>query len=1063
MKNAKKLLSLVVSLAMIALIFSVIPMVPASAAAGDVFSVTNLPDGWRFYSSSYVTRTSGSKFTLGASTNKGNGLDNYGILAANSQSADIIRASTTYRIKFRVETWFTLSNLQVDIDTGTALWSRTGSIQTFTDLASRSSNSSGGGSSKLYTDLTFDVTTPSTITGNQHFVIGIIPKSGTVGSTANLAFKDITITELGTYNVIDEETGESIGAVHGLEDDDVYELLENAGLSRAGYYMVADPEFIESDTEDITVSYTLDITDVQNITFDSTYAGGSPNWHYIPDNGHIALSSETIHHDTSTGKGSIGDHSVTLANSYGNSGLVAGGTYRVTFTLKTFPRYTPLESLKAEIRFGTDIWTNIIDSATISMTGEELAAAVTNYSAAGSGSVTFTLALTVTLPESGWSSATARNILLGIYGGEYWLDNVTISTTGQFKVVDGSGNQLGKVCGRVGDQTASLIPASMVGADYTFTTSPATIETYRDTITLTKTMKSNIAQAIDFGSDTYGGNTETGTGNYYSKDSGAKMIKQATSIKGEGVNVGNTFGFRSVVLANNLSNTGLEAGNTYRVTVRFNSWYALSNFGLQVKFGRGIWNTIGAGAATYTGDDLTGKITVLRPLTSNQSGNYELNLDVTLPESSAWDGYTTNKNILISLYGAGSTNVEYWLSKAYIYKPSTVTVTSYDGSYTATIDGYEGDAISEAVSTDGSAKFIGLSGAFGVENQNLLAGKVIFRGDANADFTVDSSDLAVVTQYLLGVNGTYDLFGINANYSAEDGNDAIDIRDLIRLKKIAAGLYAAAPTLPAGLHYNNYESAWNCEFNGNSVTGYFDMQWGHNRNLSDVDPVGMGEKKYSYVKDGALVLAPDDNYGAGNTIVCDAYTTKTTMKFTYGYLEICAKLPFSNANAPAFWLKSIPADSSDPTFEIDLLETFGSAGSISTNIHCWKDDHDYNANAVTGRSALIADPDAFHKYGVEWYKEGGVSKIAFYVDGVLIKTMSKSDIGYNADFDQAMYLILENVPITADYYDDISDWAASASAATHSDYPMDVIIDYVRLYQSSSNTGNTLTNLTSAS
>ena len=206
-----------------------------------------------------------------------------------------------------------------------------------------------------------------------------------------------------------------------------------------------------------------------------------------------------------------------------------------------------------------------------------------------------------------------------------------------------------------------------------------------------------------------------------------------------------------------------------------------------------------------------------------------------------------------------------------------------------------------------------------------------------------------------------------------------------------------------------------------------------------------------------LVISPSDNYGAGNTIACDAITTKTTMKFTYGYLEINAKLPFSSANAPAFWLKSSSADSSDPTFEIDLLETFGSTNSISTNIHCWVGDTDYSANAVTGRSATIVDTDAFHKYGVEWYKENGVSKIAFYVDGNLIKTLSKANIGCNLDFNQEMYLMLENVPITEEYYENISDWAASATAATHSDYPMDVCIDYVRLYQSASNSGNTLT------
>ena len=135
MKNLKKLLSLLTVLSMVAIMFSAIP-VQVSAAAGDVFNVNAVPDGWRFSTSSYVTRGSnGSLFTLGGSTNKGNGLDNYGIMAANGLSTEVVRANTAYRIKFRVETWFTLSALEVNIDTGTALWSRTNSVQRFTDLS----------------------------------------------------------------------------------------------------------------------------------------------------------------------------------------------------------------------------------------------------------------------------------------------------------------------------------------------------------------------------------------------------------------------------------------------------------------------------------------------------------------------------------------------------------------------------------------------------------------------------------------------------------------------------------------------------------------------------------------------------------------------------------------------------------------------------------------------------------------------------------------------------------------------------------------------------------------
>ena len=106
MKLIKKSLSLVLSLAVIIGVMASFPAVTASASsAGDVFEVTGIPDNWKWYSSSYVSReNNGAKF--GVNADKGKGLDNYGILACNSQSADIIKANTTYQISLRIETIF---------------------------------------------------------------------------------------------------------------------------------------------------------------------------------------------------------------------------------------------------------------------------------------------------------------------------------------------------------------------------------------------------------------------------------------------------------------------------------------------------------------------------------------------------------------------------------------------------------------------------------------------------------------------------------------------------------------------------------------------------------------------------------------------------------------------------------------------------------------------------------------------------------------------------------------------------------------------------------------------
>ena len=54
-----------------------------------------------------------------------------------------------------------------------------------------------------------------------------------------------------------------------------------------------------------------------------------------------------------------------------------------------------------------------------------------------------------------------------------------------------------------------------------------------------------------------------------------------------------------------------------------------------------------------------------------------------------------------------------------------------------------------------------------------------------------------------------------------------------------------------------------------------------------------------------------------------------------------------------------------------------------------------------------------------------------------------------------MYLILSNQIITEAYAEANSDWLAGRGA-TAEDFPMDMSVDYIRLYQSASNTGNVL-------
>ena len=79
-----------------------------------------------------------------------------------------------------------------------------------------------------------------------------------------------------------------------------------------------------------------------------------------------------------------------------------------------------------------------------------------------------------------------------------------------------------------------------------------------------------------------------------------------------------------------------------------------------------------------------------------------------------------------------------------------------------------------------------------------------------------------------------------------------------------------------------------------------------------------------------------------------------------------------------------------------------------------------------------------------------------YVDGVKHGTLSAADINHRwyqdvpEDFNRPMYLILQNQIISEAYAEANSSWLAGRGA-TSSDFPMDMSVDYIRIYQSVSN------------
>lgn len=165
-------------------------------------------------------------------------------------------------------------------------------------------------------------------------------------------------------------------------------------------------------------------------------------------------------------------------------------------------------------------------------------------------------------------------------------------------------------------------------------------------------------------------------------------------------------------------------------------------------------------------------------------------------------------------------------------------------------------------------------------------------------------------------------------------------------------------------------------------------------------------------------------------------TTRGKASWTYGRIEVRAKLPGGRGTWPAIWTLGTDRQSGWPGGgEIDIMEYVGfDPGKVHANVHTAK----YNHVKKNGKGSQISMPDAtgvFHVYGLEWSPE----KLDFFVDDHKYFTYENEKSGSEAwPFDKPQYLIL-NLAIGGAW--------GGQKGIDDSIFPKKYEIDYVRVYQ----------------
>ena len=165
--------------------------------------------------------------------------------------------------------------------------------------------------------------------------------------------------------------------------------------------------------------------------------------------------------------------------------------------------------------------------------------------------------------------------------------------------------------------------------------------------------------------------------------------------------------------------------------------------------------------------------------------------------------------------------------------------------------------------------------------------------------------------------------------------------------------------------------------------------------------------------------------------------TRGKASWTYGRVEVRAKLPGGRGTWPAIWMlgTNMNAVGWPACGEIDIMEFVGyEPGVVHANIHTKKYNHVLGTNK--GSKVAIADAsDAFHVYAVEWTGK----RMDFFVDDKKYFSYENESSGIDAwPFDTDHYLIL-NLALGGTW--------GGAKGIDDSVFPQKFTIDYVRVYQ----------------
>jgi beta-glucanase (GH16 family) len=235
----------------------------------------------------------------------------------------------------------------------------------------------------------------------------------------------------------------------------------------------------------------------------------------------------------------------------------------------------------------------------------------------------------------------------------------------------------------------------------------------------------------------------------------------------------------------------------------------------------------------------------------------------------------------------------------------------------------------------------------------------------------------------------------------------------------------------------SWQLVWSDEFD---VTGAPDPEkWGYELGL-----IRNNEAQYytdrpenARVEGGSLVITAIKEEYQGADYTSASLITLGKAEWTYGRVEVRAKIPTGLGTWPAIWMLGTNIDQVGwpACGEIDIMENVGfSPDTIYGTVHTRAYNH-MRGTAKGAFQTLDAPYEDFHVYAVDWFSD----HLDIYLDEKKYFTFWNENTGSDAwPYDQPFYLIL-NLAIGGAW--------GGQHGIDDSIFPLQYLIDYVRVYQ----------------